>query len=78
MTIHKSKGKQFDAVIVLREGRYDQDTGGFVSSFVWWGDAHPHARSRKILRVAVTRAKSHMLILDPAFPACPLLTGHNL
>lgn len=78
MTIHKSKGKQFDAVIVLREGRYDQDTGGFVSSFVWWGDAHPHARSRKILRVAVTRAKSHVLILDPAFPACPLLAGHNL
>ena len=78
MTIHKSKGKQFDAVIVLREGRYDQDAGRFVSSFVWWGDTHPHVRSRKILRVAVTRAKSHTLILEPPFPACPLLDGHGL
>ncbi|MBP6702585.1 MAG: ATP-dependent helicase [Vicinamibacteria bacterium] len=78
MTIHKSKGKQFDAVIVLREGRYDQESGRFVSSFVWWGDNHPHTRSRKILRVAVTRAKVHTLILEPAFPACPILGGHDL
>lgn len=78
MTIHKSKGKQFDAVIVVREGRYDQKAGGVVSSFLWWDDNHPHIRSRKILRVAVTRAKIHSMILEPTYPACPILAGHNL
>lgn len=78
MTIHKSKGKQFDAVIVLREGRFDQDAKGLVSSFLWRGDKHPYSRSRKILRVAITRAKLHTLLLEPAFPACPILAGHKL
>lgn len=78
MTIHKSKGKQFDAVIVLREGRFDSKAAGFVSSFIWWDDSHPYVRSRKILRVAVTRAKLHTLILEPAFPSCPILFGHVL
>lgn len=78
MTIHKSKGKQFDAVIVVREGRYDQKAGRVVSSFLWWNDNHPHIRSRKILRVAVTRAKIHSMILEPTYPACPILAGHNL
>jgi len=78
MTIHKAKGKQFDAVIVVREGRFDPQTGKLVSSFVWWGDDHPHVRSRKILRVAITRAKVHLLILEPPFPGCPILEGHRL
>lgn len=78
MTIHKSKGKQFDAVIVIREGRYDPETEKWISSFLWWGDNHPYTRSRKILRVAITRAKVHTLILEPLFPACPILAGHAL
>lgn len=76
MTIHKSKGKQFDGVILLREGRHDE--GGYKSSFVWWNDTHPYFRSRKILRVGITRAKTHTLIVNPAFPHCPILSGHNL
>lgn len=76
MTIHKSKGKQFDGVIVVREGRYE-GPGRMSSSFVWWQDAPPYRRSRKILRVAVTRAKVHTLILQPAYPPCPLLNGHR-
>lgn len=76
MTIHKSKGKQFDGVIVVREGRHNGQT--LESSFVWWGDTPPHRRSRKILRVAVTRAKYHTLILEPVFPQCPIIGPHRL
>lgn len=76
MTIHKSKGKQFDGVIIVREGRHDGDA--LVSSFVWWGDTPPYHRSRRILRVAITRARTHILILDPAWPKCPILGQHRL
>jgi len=76
MTIHKSKGKQFDGVILVREGRHGDS--GFESSFVWWNDAYPHLRSRKILRVGITRAKSHVLVINPAYPRCPILAGHKL
>lgn len=38
----------------------------------------PYYRSRKILRVAVTRAKVHTLLLGPIFPDCPILAGHKL
>lgn len=76
MNVHRAKGKQFDAVVILRKGtRTDK---GWRSSFVWRDDAHPYPRSRKILRVAVTRARKHVLILDPIFPACPLLAGYRL
>lgn len=71
MTIHRSKGKQFDGVIILREGR--RTKGGWNSSFVWRDDQPPFSRSRRILRVGITRAIHHVLILDPAFPACPIL-----
>ena len=76
MTIHKSKGKEFDGVIVIREGRHNGQR--LVSSFVWRDDAPPYRRSRKILRVGVTRAKVHTLILEHFFPACPIMAGHNL
>ena len=76
MTIHKSKGKQFDGVIVAREGRHDGKN--MVSTFVWWGDEAPHYRSRKILRVAITRAKSHVLMFGPIYPDCPILGVHTL
>ncbi len=76
MTIHKSKGKQFDGVIVIREGRHNGQRQ--VSSFVWWDDTPPYWRSRKILRVGVTRARVYTLILQHVFPACPIMAGHNL
>ncbi len=76
MTVHKSKGKQFDGVIVVREGRHDGKQ--MVSSFVWWGDEAPHHRSRKILRVAITRAKVHTLKLGPIYPVCPIVGPHKL
>lgn len=76
MTVHKSKGKQFDGVIVVREGRHDGQQ--MVSSFVWWGDQPPYHRSRKILRVAITRARAHTLMLGPIWPPCPIVGQHNL
>lgn len=77
MTVHRAKGKQFDCVIILRKG-LPVGNKKWQSSFVWRGDAPPYQRSRKILRVAVTRAKQHVLILNPFFPKCPLLAGHSL
>lgn len=77
MTIHKSKGKQFDAVILVRES-IRQGAREFRSSLVWRGDAPPYDRSRKILRVGVTRARRYVLMLEPAFPACPIMSGFRL
>ena len=76
MNIHKAKGKQFDGVILVRSAR--NEGAKWRSDFVWRGDAPPYTRSRKILRVGITRAKLHVLILDPVFPVCPLLYGHRL
>ncbi|HEY1987585.1 MAG TPA: ATP-dependent helicase [Terracidiphilus sp.] len=76
MTVHKAKGKQFDGVIVLRRQTHNGQT--FVSNFVWRGDNPPYRRSRKILMVAVTRAKAHTLMVQPIWPACPIMQAHNL
>ncbi|MBY6308310.1 UvrD-helicase domain-containing protein [Alcaligenes faecalis] len=77
MTIHKSKGKQFDAVILIRES-IRQGAREFRSSFAWRGDAAPYDRSRKILRVGVTRARRYVLMLEPTFPQCPIMSEHVL
>jgi DNA helicase-2/ATP-dependent DNA helicase PcrA len=77
MNVHKSKGKQFDAVVLVRQARAT-GKGDWTSSFVWRGDSAPYAKSRRILRVGASRAREHLVILDPMYPSCPLLTGHNL
>lgn len=77
MTIHKSKGKQFDAVILLRDS-VRQGANEFRSSLVWRGDVEPYDRSRKILRVGITRARCHVLMLEPIFPRCPIMSDHRL
>jgi DNA helicase-2/ATP-dependent DNA helicase PcrA len=76
MNFHKAKGKQFDGVIIVREARRAGPT--VESSFVWRGDTPPYPKSRRVLRVGITRAKIHTLILDPLWPACPILSGHKL
>lgn len=70
MTMHKSKGKQFDAVIIFRSE--------YASPFVWPKDPVPYRKSRKVLRVAITRARTHTMILNQAFPVCPILSKHKL
>lgn len=76
MNTHKAKGKQFDGVILIREGRHSGDK--LNSSFIWRGDEEPYAKSRKLVRVAITRARHHVVLLDPFWPDCPLLKGHAL
>lgn len=76
MNIHKAKGKQFDGVIIVREAR--RTSAGVDSSFIWRGDDPPFPKSRRVLRVGITRARGHTLILDPLWPPCPLLKGHRL
>lgn len=76
MNFHKAKGKQFDGVLLVREAR--RTGAGVDSSFVWRGDDRPFPKSRRVLRVGITRARSHVVMLDPMWPTCPLLDGHAL
>lgn len=62
MTIHKSKGKEFDEVLIV-EGKYQR----FI---------YPNTEIDKVrrnLRVAATRAKRKVYFFTPASDPCPLL-----
>lgn len=66
MTIHKSKGKEFDEVLIyegMHQGRILRDN---VTD-------REHAQARLSLRVAVTRAKQRTTILTPKQAPCPFL-----
>jgi DNA helicase II / ATP-dependent DNA helicase PcrA len=65
MTIHKSKGKEFDEVLIY-EGRYTPIVRANSSSAQL-------AQSRLSLRVAVTRGRMNSTILMPKSSPCPLL-----
>ena len=62
MNFHKAKGKQFDGVVIVREAR--RTAAGVDSSFLWRGDEAPYPKSRKVLRVGITRARTHVLIVN--------------
>lgn len=66
MTIHKSKGKEFDEVIIY-EGVFQ---GRVVRAKATDRDVE---QSRLALRVAVTRAMQRVTILTPERDPCPLL-----
>ena len=70
MNMHKCKGKQFDGVVLYRQQ--------YHSPFVWRSESPPHTRSRRLLQVAITRAQSHVLVLDEAMSKCPILDPHRL
>lgn len=58
MTMHKAKGKEFDGVLLV-EGPY---VGQFLSEDK---EAPPYLASRRLLRVAITRARSRVVLLRP-------------
>lgn len=70
MTIHKSKGKEFDAVIIFDDPN--------SSPLLFTHEAAPHPRCRKLARVGITRARHHVLMLCDLFHPTPLLDGHHL
>ena len=71
MTIHKSKGKEFDCVIILHMGN---NLSPLSPKF----EPAPNKKSRRLLRVGITRAKQHVLMLTDASSPSLLLKGHNL
>ena len=71
MTMHKSKGKEFDGVIILH-------LGNSMSPLSPDYERAPHLKSRRLLRVGITRAKQHVLMLTDAYSRSPLLKGHSL
>jgi DNA helicase-2/ATP-dependent DNA helicase PcrA len=57
MTLHKSKGKEFDAVVIVE---------GFRSGPLLRPDEAPHyAGSRRLLRVGITRARKLVVLVRP-------------
>jgi DNA helicase-2/ATP-dependent DNA helicase PcrA len=58
MTLHKSKGKEFDGVVLI-EGSY---TSTFFDQY---REDPPYIKSRRLLRVGITRASSIVTILRP-------------
>lgn len=71
MTMHKSKGKEFDGVIILH-------VGNNISPLCADKEPIPHMKSRRLLRVGITRARHHVLMLTDAYSPSPLLAGHDL
>jgi DNA helicase-2/ATP-dependent DNA helicase PcrA len=63
MTMHKSKGKEFDAVVIV-EGRHQGQ--------LFREDPKDHDADRRLLRVAITRARHMSMFVRPA--EFPLLT----
>lgn len=70
MTLHKSKGKEFDAVVILDDSKN--------SPLIFCKEPSPFNRSRKLLRVGITRAKHYVLMLTDMYDPSFLLNGHNL
>lgn len=70
MTAHKSKGKEFDAVIIFDDPN--------SSPLLFSQEDPPYPRCRKLLRVGITRARHHVLMLCDLYTPSVLLQGHHL
>ncbi len=70
MTIHKSKGKEFDAAVIFDDPN--------SSPLLFTQEGPPHSRCRKLARVGITRARHHVLMLCNLYKPSALLEGHNL
>lgn len=70
MTVHKAKGKEFDAVIIFDDPN--------SSPLLFNKEDAPHPKCRKLLRVGITRARHHVLMLTDMYTPSALLKGHKL
>ena len=70
MTIHKSKGKEFDAAIIFDDSN--------SSPLLFTKEVAPYPRCRRLARVGITRARHHVLMLCDAYTPTVLLQGHQL
>jgi superfamily I DNA/RNA helicase len=68
MTLHKCKVKEFDAVVL---GEAAQSPGRFLNSDEARLQDWP--KSRRLLHVAITRARQRAILLTPAYDISPLL-----
>jgi DNA helicase II / ATP-dependent DNA helicase PcrA len=68
MNIHKSKGKEFDGVVLV-EGQHK------AQFFDQKQDPPPSPHARRLLRVAITRARSRVAIIRSRDAAPPLVTA---
>ena len=57
MNMHKSKGKEFDGVVIVE--------GHHRSVFFTDREGAPHLQTRRLLRVAITRARHKVVIVRP-------------
>ena len=62
MNMHKSKGKEFDAVIIVEGLHRDR-----LLDQTW--DAKRVVRNRRVLRVAITRARQAVFFVRPRTPS---------
>ena len=76
MTIHKSKGREADAVAVLelKTARYgfpsEIEDDQLLELILPANETFPHAEERRVLYVAMTRARSKVvLVADPSSPS---------
>ncbi len=69
MTMHKSKGKQFDGVIIFHEEN--------ISPLTTYRDEEPYLKSKKLLRVSVTRASKQVLFLTGVVSPPAILNGYQ-
>lgn len=66
-TLHKTKGKEFDAVVIV-----DGSTGDRLVQ----RDDPGFAKSRRLLSMAIARARYYVAIVTPVYDPCPLLPDY--
>jgi len=66
MTMHRCKGREYDAVVIV-DGQSPR------TRLVLHDDKSPFEKSRRLLRVAITRARHCVRIITPQNDRCPLI-----